>query len=444
MTRTHLDRAFLVALSAFVFTSPIHAQQADIPPVPADAVTEPAEAVGDAQSGRIVDGRPNLYTFKKVVHPFTWIDAGFRPILQGVEKAAAGYLGTSSSEKKPKVSGVRFRLRGIGGGGSNSGIGPEVTPFHNDLFGTGTEAELPLYVSVRLYESYGFRLNYPLARNETLKRLGLELTGRYASRPSESFFGLGNDSDEFNEAKFRSVSRTAGFALEARIKNSWRFRLEEGYRSVGITKPRNFISATDVFEGTGIPGLTDPNVTMLTSTAVLERNTKDRNNLAGSGGLQRFEATLNEALTGGDFSFWRYRAEIQQFVPLEGSKRQVIAFRANAETTQEKGGSIVPFYDLPTVGGSSTVRGFANRRFADKSAVSASLEYRYRIWRHMDWGLFVDTGQVAPKIGDFARERFHTGYGMRLAVRAKGDRAVSFEAARSPEAWMFYVDFTPF
>jgi outer membrane protein assembly factor BamA len=277
-----------------------------------------------------------------------------------------------------------------------------------------------------------------------VKRLGLELTGRYASRPSESFFGLGNDSDEFNEAKFRSVSRTAGFAVDARIGGSWHVRLEEGYRSVGITKPRNFISATDVFEGTEVPGLTDPNVTMLTSTALLERNTKDRSYLASSGGLQRVEATLNEALTGGDFSFWRYRAEVQQFLPLDDAKRKVIAFRANVETTQEKGGSIIPFYDLPTVGGSSTVRGFSNRRFADKNAVSASLEYRYRIWRHMDWGLFVDTGQVAPRIGDFARERFHTGYGMRLAVRAKGDRAVSFEVARSPEAWMFYVDFTPF
>jgi len=441
----HFHRTFLVVLlTCTCFNTRLHArQQTEIPPeIPEPGVAD-SESAGAAEPDRVVEGRPNLYGVKKALHPFSWIEWGLRPAIQGVEKFAAGRLGPDAENKPPKVSGVKFSISGVGGTGSSSGLGVEVRPFHNDLFGTGTELEVPLGFTVRVYESYRFRLNYPLVRNDSFKRLGLELTGRYMSRPSESFYGIGNNSPHWAEARFRSVSRTAGIALDARFNDTWSLRVEEGYRSIGITKPRNHASVTDVFQGADVPGLSEPNSAMLTTTASLQRSTKDRTNLASSGGLQRIEASLNDALTGGDFSYWRYMAEVQQFIPLDDSKRKVIALRARLETTEEKGGSVIPFYDLPAIGGRQTVRGFASRRYTDKSAVSASLEYRYRIWRHVDWGFFVDTGKVAPEIGNFARSRFHTGYGIRFMVRAKGDRAVSIDVGHSHEALMFYVDFTP-
>jgi outer membrane protein assembly factor BamA len=199
----------------------------------------------------------------------------------------------------------------------------------------------------------------------------------------------------------------------------------------------------EVFSPDRIPGLTiDPGVRMLTETAVVERNTTDQPHIPASGGVQRFEASLNEGLSGGDFSYWRYRADIRQFFPLSEDKRKVLAFRARVETVQEKGGSAIPFLDLPLIGSRSTVRGFESRRFVDGSAMNLSLEYRYRIYRHFDWAVFVDTGQVAHEIGDFGWDRFHTGYGMRFIARA-GKNAFSIDIARSPEAWKVYLDFSP-
>jgi outer membrane protein assembly factor BamA len=122
----------------------------------------------------------------------------------------------------------------------------------------------------------------------------------------------------------------------------------------------------------------------------------------------------------------------------------VLGFRGSVETNQAKGGSEIPFFDLPMIGGFRTVRGFDNRRFIDTSAMNATLEYRYRIWRHFDWGFFVDSGQVAPEIRDFAWNRLHTGYGMRFIVRARGNRAVVIDMARSrEEPFKLYVDFSP-
>jgi outer membrane protein assembly factor BamA len=197
-----------------------------------------------------------------------------------------------------------------------------------------------------------------------------------------------------------------------------------------------------VFQGQDIPGLTT-GATMIATTASIQRNTTDHPDLPASGGIQRFEVSLNEGRSGGDFSYWRYGLELKQFLPLSEDRRKVLGLRASLETNQPKGGSAVPFFDLPTIGSRSTVRGFSTRRFSDRSAMSAGVEYRYRIWRYFDWGVFVDAGQVAPEIGNFAMDRFHAGYGMRFIPRSQEGRGIIVDFARSREGWRFYVDFSP-
>jgi outer membrane protein assembly factor BamA len=412
-----------------------YAQQTEIPPV-GGIGGDPANFGGPAD--RIVDGRPRLFKVKRYLQPMTWLEGGLSPMLRSIDKL--NVQGPGSETTAPKVSGIRF---GLTGQGSSSGIGPQIKPFHHDLFGTGTEIELPLNVTYKLYESYGFRANYPLISDGTVHRLGVEFTGRYASRPSDSFFGVGNDSDPGNEARFRSVTRIAAVALDAKLTSTWTARLEQAYRSVGITRPRHFRSLTDVFPITSIPGLPDGGGRMTMTTASLERDTRSSRTLPDSGGLQRVQVTLNESRSGGNFSYWKYSADLQEFVPVSSDHRKVIVFRAGVETNQEKSGGIVPFFDLPTIGGHSTLRGFVSNRFTDKSAMNASVEYRYRIWHYMDWALFADTGQVAPEIGDFSLDRLHTGYGARIIVRAGEHSAVSFDVAQNGGVRRYYFQFNP-
>jgi outer membrane protein assembly factor BamA len=239
------------------------------------------------------------------------------------------------------------------------------------------------------------------------------------------------------------VTRIAAVALRARLTNTWTARLEEGYRSVGITRPRGFTSVTEVFPVASIPGLPEAGARMAMTTASLARDTRSPRKLPDSGSLQLIEVTLNEGRSDGNFSYWRYHANLQKFLPISRDRRKVITFRADIETNQEKGGGVVPFYDLPTLGSRSTLRGFANNRFTDKSAMTASLEYRYRIWRYMDWGFFADTGQVAPEIGDFAPDRLHTGYGARIVLRPGEKSAISIEVAQSREERRYYFSFNP-
>ena len=433
MGRPTFLRAFSVGLTIILLLSPwvLYAQQADIPPLIEDQ--DALEATPAPTEERIVDGRPNFYGVRQNLHPISWISNGFSPLLRRLSAIRLG----NRSDSPPAESGIKFGVRGHGQG---SGIGPEIKPFHNNLFNAGIKAEAPLSITYKMYELARVNVDIPV-----FPGLDMQLTGRYASRPSENFFGIGNESTTADQARYRGVLREAGGGLSTRITEAWKLRVGASYRSVGITRPRRFVSASDAFRDESIPGLTtDPAAALFVTTASIQRDTRDDPDLPSKGGLLSAEVSLNEGQTGGDFSYWQYRGELRQSFSLTADNRTVLGFRGTIETNQPKGGSVVPFFGMPFIGSYSTLRGFDNRRFIDRSAVTATVDYRYRIWRHFDWGLFMDAGQVAPEVRNFAWDRLHMGYGMRFVVRAGEHRAFIIDMARSrEEPFKLYLDFSP-
>jgi hypothetical protein len=93
----------------------------------------------------------------------------------------------------------------------------------------------------------------------------------------------------------------------------------------------------------------------------------------------------------------------------------------------------IRFTVLPALGTWETLRGFENFRFRDRSALSLTAEYRYRIQRHMDWAFFLDEGQVAPRPRDFGWDRFHTGYGFRWFIYPKPSFPIAIDFSRGAE-----------
>jgi hypothetical protein len=424
----------VAALLTFALTGPawLQAQQSEIPPNPPEA---PARS-GETQTERIVEHRPAWYSVKRVLHPITWLYEGVRPVLGLAEKAGAN--GPGGKDDSVPVSGVRLRVISLGPG---SGFGPEVRPFHHDVLGSKLKVDIPLTITTNVYESFGFVAGYPIVPEGDMDRVTLDFSGVYGSRPSENFFGIGNDTGESNQSRFRSVSRSAAVGLGTHLTRSLTARVEAGYRNVGITRPRSFTSTQDV-ASPSLPGL-QGGATMRSLAASLGLDTRDRKTFAGAGTLQYIEASVNEGSGDDDFSYWRFRYNAQQFIPLSRDHRTVIDLRGELETNREKGGSAIPFFDLPAIGAPETLAGFAPRRFTDKSTVNYSVEYRYRIWRYFDWGLFLSQGQVAPQIGDFGLDRFHTGYGMRFLVRPSGDQSIALDIGRSREGWVLYLNFSP-
>ena len=75
----------------------------------------------------------------------------------------------------------------------------------------------------------------------------------------------------------------------------------------------------------------------------------------------------------------------------------VFSFRALARTTIDKGGQVMPFFMLPSLGGSSTLRGYTSLRFRDRNSLLLQGEWRIMASRFLDSAVFYDAGKVTAR-----------------------------------------------
>lgn len=150
-------------------------------------------------------------------------------------------------------------------------------------------------------------------------------------------------------------------------------------------------------------------------------------------------------LTGDRFRYGRYVVDVRQHLPiaiLPKSRRLVL--KGHLEQVEPLfGGSDVPFFQRPTLGGQRTLRGFSSSRFQEDGALAGSVEYRYPIWRNLDAVALVDVGQVFDSFEDVAVDRFHWSYGGGLHLISGGTLRFRFELAHSPEGLRTILTVSP-
>jgi hypothetical protein len=101
---------------------------------------------------------------------------------------------------------------------------------------------------------------------------------------------------------------------------------------------------------------------------------------------------------------------------------------ALAATVHEDG--VVPFTELPMLGGPDTLRGFAVGRFRGFSSFMASAEYRWPIWMWADGTLFVDYGGVFGRYyAGFGAPQMQPDVGIGLRVRTSQRFYFRFQVA---------------
>jgi hypothetical protein len=387
---------------------------------------------------RIVEGRPALYRVKRALHPLTWVSAALKPAFKSAE---GGWIYRVAT-REPPTNQTSAMWWSVGGMGSGSGIGPNWTYFHKNVFGRGVYFETPLTYTYRQYELYRMRTSVPLATRATGETLRLDIGTSYMSRTQDHFYGIGNSTSPGEDSLYREVSREITAGLVARLNDEWDVSLHGAYRRVGVTEPASGESAQERFRDASVPGLAGGGA-LRSIRFSINRDTERRENYFFKGGVDSLEVSFNESADGSEFQYLRYGFRSHHYVPLSRDGRKVLVLGGWFETNHSPEGRQTPFFDMPVLGTSQALRGFDNYRFRDKTALALTLEYRYRIWRAMDLGFFLDQGQVASGIRELAFDRFHTGYGARLFIWAKPTAPISLDYGRSRETWRFYVNFAP-
>jgi len=247
-----------------------------------------------------------------------------------------------------------------------------------------------------------------------------ELWSQYTfhSYPEEDFFGIGPGA----RGDARTSYKIAGNDILARglvhLRKWLMLGADVGYYSptVGHGFDAAIPSIEQRFTDAQAPGLADqPN--FFHHSVFVEADARDRAGRPTRGGLYRAAFGTWDDQTRQQFNFRRFDGDASRFFPLHG-ERHVAAFRLGISYVDSAEGNRIPFYFLPYVGGSDTVRGLREFRYRDEDLAFINAEYRWSAFPHVELAPFFDAGKVADQWQDINLKDMKTSFGVGVRVHA--------------------------
>lgn len=304
-----------------------------------------------------------------------------------------GFFGTYGFTGRPTGAGI-----GFGGG------------FRHDLFDRGARVDLEAGFTFRNYQLFRADLSLPYLADD---RIVLGVQASYRHQPQDDFFGIGPHSLKEDRVNFRADYREYQGRFILRPVR-W---LETGVRAgrlssaLGQGTDRRFPSIEERFTDETAPGLLEqPDFNYAEVLAAVDLRDQPDNARAGGYYAVTWKTFHDAELD--EYSFREVDAVAQQFFPIFDKKR-VIALQARLITAQPLDGHRVPFYLKPTIGGSTTVRGFTDYRLRDDTALFLNAEYRWEAFSGLDMALFSDWGSIGPDVhalGHGLRQAYGIGF----------------------------------
>lgn len=263
--------------------------------------------------------------------------------------------------------------------------------------------------STKKYKAFDAKLMYPRLWND---RLELWTNLQYHDFPQEDFFGLGVNSSRTNLTNYAIESTDINGRALLRILPWLRVGTDLGLFNpdIGLGTDPRFPSTHEIFTDADAPGL-NAQPEFLYNTLFIELDYRDFPGNARSGGLWRASYGTWDDRELDQFDFRRFDAEVAHFFPIFDKKR-VFAVHMGLSYVNNETGHRVPFYFLPYIGGSDTVRGFREFRFRDENTLYLNAEYRWEAFSGLDMALFLDAGEVRADWQDIDLLDLKTSYGI--------------------------------
>jgi hypothetical protein len=249
-----------------------------------------------------------------------------------------------------------------------------------------------------------------------------------------SYFGVGPASAKADHTDY-GLNNTDSIAFAA-LKPNRQVTIGGHFgfsRHVDIVTPKSasFPATQDFFtEGTA-PGLVE-HPAFLHTDAYLDVDTRDHHSRPTTGGDYRVTFMNFNDRDFSRYSFRRLEAEASQFIPVPHEKG-VIALRARVAGSGTASNDVVPFYLLPTLGGSRSLRGYEDYRFRDRNLLLLNAEYRWTVLGALDGAVFYDAGKVEPRFGDLGLNNLRKSYGIGFRYHSDETTFVRLDIGRSRE-----------
>lgn len=326
----------------------------------------------------------------------------------------------------------------FGGMGTGTGFALGINFFDNDALGQKRlRWEIPLRISTSNYQQFETRVQYALLHRY---RMFIEGNARYRNRPEEDFFGLGSFSSVANRSNYKLQDRTIGAGIGSEFGKGRRISADVRFvnTNVGRGADNQYPDVETTFPG--LPGLGRGSALLKygVSTVLpwLDADADPQRGVRLRGRAYRVNSRNSD-----NFNFNEFAGSGEFYIPLGGPR--TLAIHAAGDFRDGRDGGLVPFYAMPFLGGSRTLRGFREFRFYDTHAVLFNVEYRWRLWKLTDMVAFLDHGQVAPRLSAITLDGYRRSYGAGFRFRGAHGMALRFDIGHSKEGTRYYFSFGP-
>jgi hypothetical protein len=140
----------------------------------------------------------------------------------------------------------------------------------------------------------------------------------------------------------------------------------------------------------------------------------------------------------GPYAFSKFSLDARKY--LNPFNKNVIA----GQITTSYANGVVPFYELPQMGGDAQMRGYYEGGLRDNVLLDAQVELRIPIWNIFGIVGWFGVGQVASSYSKVAMDQFHLSYGpgLRIMVDSKHQTNLRFDFGFGPNGVQgFYINF---
>ena len=255
----------------------------------------------------------------------------------------------------------------------------------------------------------------------------LDALGRaqHEEDPFERFYGFGNNTPSQNETNFASTTNGGRIFGGLNFHGPWQVSL-----AARLSEERIGRGAV-----TSLPQLRDPSSGFSTvngadgATTVgtrfgLTYDSRDRPDIPTEGIFATAGVEPVDKALGASSSYVRYGLESKGFIPLRSDKRLIVALHGALDYIQN--GDQAPFFELNSIGGIHSLRGFGSHRFTDNNRFVFQGELRSNVYEreifgvvaHLEVAPFIDMGQVFQSSREVPVDDLHFvgGCGFRAVV----------------------------
>ena len=189
-------------------------------------------------------------------------------------------------------------------------------------------------------------------------------------------------------------------------------------------------SVEEVYTADELPGL-GQKITYLHATGTAAIDWRTSEGYSRRGGY--YGVTFNNFNDADDiYSFKRVDYEAIQHVPL-GRDAWVLSLHARVQTASTKEADQVPFFMMPSLGGGSSLRGYASWRFRDMNSLLLQAEWRVLVNSFFDVAVFYDAGKVEARAQDLDLSGLKSDFGLGFRLHGPAATPMRIELAKGNE-----------